>query len=64
MPYIGQNVALYGPYAASNDGNPVNTAACGWGGLTIGNIIYGARCPYRIDHNGIPIGWAPPTSII
>jgi hypothetical protein len=58
------SVELVGHYFGdSYGGTPPYTAACGWSGLTIGNIIRNRAAPYRIDHNGTPIGWAPASSL-
>ena len=40
-----------------------HTAAVGWQGLKIWDIIEGRKAPYRIDRNGTPIGWAPASSL-
>lgn len=58
------SVELIGPYNGdSYGGGGTHTAAVGWTGLTIGAIKEGRHSPYRIDRNGIPIGWAPESSI-
>ena len=56
-------IELTGPYYATSymEGGP-NTLACGWTNLTIGEFIQGRAAPYRIDHDGVPIGWAPRSS--
>ena len=56
-------IELTGPYYADSyaSGGP-NTLACGWTNLTIGDFIQGRPAPYRIDHDGVPIGWAPRSS--
>ena len=58
------SVELVGPYCGdSYGGHGTHTAATGWSNLKIGQIIPGRKCPYRIDHNGVPIGWAPASSL-
>lgn len=59
------SVELVGPYHGdSYGGNGTHTAACGWDGLRIGKIFLdGRKAPYRIDRNGVPIGWAPGSSL-
>jgi hypothetical protein len=58
------SVELVGPYHGdSYGGGGTHTAACGWSGLKIGQIISGRKAPFRIDRNGTPIGWAPLSSL-
>lgn len=58
------SVELTGPYHGdSYGGGGTHWAAIGWTGLTIGAIIEGRAAPYRIDRDGIPIGWAPASSL-
>ena len=58
------SVELVGPYFAdSYGGGGTHTAAVGWSGLSIGRIIEGRKAPYRIDRNGVAIGWAPASSL-
>jgi hypothetical protein len=58
------SVELVGPYHGdSYGGGGTHTAACGWSGLRIGQIISGRKAPYRIDRNGTPIGWASGSSL-
>jgi hypothetical protein len=58
------SVELVGPYHAdSYGGGGTHTAAVGWQGLKIGEIIPGRAAPYRIDRNGTAIGWAPASSL-
>jgi hypothetical protein len=58
------SIQLVGPYHAdSYGGGGTHSIAVGWKGLRIGQVIKGRKAPYRIDHNGVPIGWAPASSI-
>jgi hypothetical protein len=59
------SVELIGPYYGdSYGGHGSYTAACGWTSLTIGQVFTDGRAaPIRIDRNGIPIAWAPISSI-
>jgi hypothetical protein len=60
----GSPVHLVGAYHGdSYGGGGTHTAAVGWSNLTIGQYIQGRNAPYRIDHNGTPIGWASLNSI-
>jgi hypothetical protein len=61
---VQMSLQLVGPYHAdSYGGGGTHTAAVGWQGLKIGDIIPGRAAPFRIDHNGTPIGWAPASSL-
>jgi hypothetical protein len=62
--FISMSVRLTGPYYSDSygEGGP-NTVGLKFSGLTIGRIIQGRFTPYRIDHQGIPIGWAPRDSL-
>jgi hypothetical protein len=59
------SVKLVGPYYTdSYRGGGPNTIGLKFTTLTIGRIIPGRAAPYRIDHDGTPIGWAPESSLV
>ena len=62
---VGDGVRLIGKYYNNSYGGEQEyTYACGWENLTIGRMFDDGRAaPYRIDHNGTPIGWAPRSSL-
>ena len=61
---VGMAVNLVGTYYADSYAEQgASRNAIGWTGLSIGAISAGRKAPYRIDHNGQPIGWAPASSI-
>ena len=59
-------VTFIGPYYVDADGSGKAYHLPDWitGGLTIGTILEGKTAPYRIDHNGVPIGWAKRSAFI
>ncbi len=48
--------------ASSSDGKGQVHRKDHWSG-TIGKVIAGARYPYRVDNNGVPIGWTDDAGI-
>ena len=61
---VGQAVNLVnGYYGTSYGENGWHTAACGWAGLYVGARYSGRKGEYRIDRNGVGIGFAPRSSI-
>ena len=61
---VGKDVELTGIYFGDSyaETEPHNIAI-GWRGLKIGEIIQGRAAPYKIVRAGVPIGWAPPSSV-
>ena len=61
---VGKDVELTGIYFGDSyaETEPHNKAI-GWRGLKIGEIIQGRAAPYKIVRAGVPIGWAPPSSV-
>ena len=60
------SVVFKGPYYADADatGKAYTLPDYITGGLTIGRVLEGKAAPYRIDHNGVPIGWAKKSAFI
>ena len=58
-------MVLIGPYHGdSYGGNGTHTAAVGWDGLVIGEIVdLRRKAPFRIDRHGVPVAWAPASSL-
>ena len=61
-PKIGQSVTIDGYGAASSDGS--GTRAKNSGSGTVTNIKSGAKYPYLVSRNGVPIGWYPKESFV
>jgi hypothetical protein len=58
------SVELVGAYYGdSYGGNGIHNAAVGWSNLRIGQIYLDRKAGFRIDRNGVPIGWAPLSSL-
>jgi hypothetical protein len=59
------SVELVGPYHGdSYGGGGTHTAAVGWKNLVIGDIVdLSRKAPFRIDRDGVPIAWAPASSL-
>ena len=61
---VGNDVELTGDYFGDSYAETEShNKAIGWRGLKIGEIIPGRAAPYKIVRAGVPIGWAPPSSV-
>lgn len=52
------SIKLTGPYWEDSLGNgKPNDLAIGWSDLKAELVYPSAKCPFRISHNGVYIGW-------